>query len=91
MVVVLSGTSPVRSISAATSVMAASVVSTGISEMAETAVVLPTPKPPAITIFTGIGVRRPLPVTRWPFRRPSIVSPASRGQYPTVILSSSIS
>src|SRR5437667_6372694 len=38
--------------------MAASVVSTSISEIAPTAVVLPTPKPPAITIFTGIGGRR---------------------------------
>src|SRR5688500_4695203 len=57
-VVTLSGTWPVRSISAATSVMAASVVSTGISEMLATVVVLPTPKPPATTIFTGTGRRR---------------------------------
>src|SRR5687767_8288126 len=35
--------------------MAASVLSTGISEMAPTAVVLPTPKPPAMMILTGIG------------------------------------
>src|SRR6266567_9323818 len=42
-------------ISAATSVMAASVVSSGISEITDTAVVLPTPNPPAITIFTGSG------------------------------------
>src|SRR5690349_17998000 len=54
-VVVFSGTCPVRSISAATSVIAASVVSSGISEMTDTAVVLPTPNPPAITIFTGSG------------------------------------
>src|SRR6266496_4135627 len=57
-VVVLSGTSPVRSISAATDVIAASVVSGRISDIADTAVVLPTPKPPAMTIFTGIGGRR---------------------------------
>jgi hypothetical protein len=35
-----------------------SVVSGGTSEMAATAVVLPTPKPPAITILTGVGGRR---------------------------------
>src|SRR2546423_8853098 len=58
-VVVLAGTSPVRSTCAATEVMAASVVSGGISEMADTVVVLPTPKPPAITIFTGTGGRCP--------------------------------
>src|SRR5262245_54349736 len=52
---VFSGVCPVRSTSAATSVIAASVVSTSISEMAPTAVVFPTPKPPAITIFTGMG------------------------------------
>src|SRR5437588_36097 len=57
-VVVLSGTWPVRSISAATSVMAASVVSNGISEMPATAVVFPTPNPPAMTILTGSGGRR---------------------------------
>jgi hypothetical protein len=54
-VVVFSGTSPVRSISAATSVMAASVVSGGESEMIPTAVVFPTPNPPAITILIGVG------------------------------------
>src|SRR2546430_12497988 len=56
-VVVLAGTWPVRSMSAATEVIAASVVSGGISEITETAVVLPTPKPPAMTIFTGTGGR----------------------------------
>src|SRR6266516_3525096 len=55
---ILAGTSPVRSISAATDVIAASVVSGWISEIADTAVVLPTPKPPAMTIFTGRGGRR---------------------------------
>src|SRR5688572_427174 len=54
-VVVLSGTAPVRSMLAATSVIAASVVSGGESEITPTVVVLPTPKPPAITIFTGVG------------------------------------
>src|SRR4029450_7905874 len=52
---VFSGVCPVRSTSAATSVIAASVVRTAISETAPTAVVLPTPNPPAITIFTGMG------------------------------------
>src|SRR5438067_12531319 len=56
-VVILDGTSPVRSISAETDVIAASVVNGVISEITETAVVLPTPKPPAITIFTGTGGR----------------------------------
>src|SRR5258706_4889710 len=37
-------------------VIAASVDSGGISEMEPTKVVLPAPKPPATTIFTGIGV-----------------------------------
>src|SRR5437764_13644540 len=36
-------------------VMSASVVNGAISEMAPTVVVLPTPKPPATTIFTGTG------------------------------------
>src|SRR2546423_2910184 len=57
-VVVFSGTWPVRSMSAPTDVIAASVRSGGISEMAPTAVVFPTPKPPAITILTGVGGRR---------------------------------
>src|SRR6266545_3108907 len=57
-VVVFAGMYPVRSIWAATSVISASVVSTGISEIAPTAVVFPTPNPPAMTIFTGIGGRR---------------------------------
>lgn len=57
-VVVLAGTWPVRSISAATEVIAASVRSGVISEIEDTAVVLPTPKPPAITILTGVGGRR---------------------------------
>ena len=37
------------------SVIAASVLSAAISEAAPTNVVFPAPKPPAITIFTGIG------------------------------------
>src|SRR5256885_4732868 len=57
-VVVLFGTCPVRSMSALTDVMAASVRSGGISEIAPTVVVLPTPNPPAMTIFTGVGGRR---------------------------------
>src|SRR5689334_3987930 len=56
-VVVLSGVSRVESTPVDRSVIAASVVRTGISEMFATVVVLPTPKPPAITIFTGSGGR----------------------------------
>src|SRR4051794_8651514 len=58
-VVVLDGTWPVWSTEAATEVIAASVVSGLISEMEATAVVLPTPKPPAMTILTGAGGRAP--------------------------------
>src|SRR6185312_10544126 len=57
-VVVFSGTWPVRSSSAATEVIAASVVRGRISEIADTVVVFPTPKPPAMTILTGVGGRR---------------------------------
>src|SRR5689334_5922571 len=46
---------PGMSIPTATSVISASVVSGAMSEMAPTVVVLPTPKPPAMTIFTGSG------------------------------------
>src|SRR5689334_4589454 len=56
-VVVLRGVCVRSSTPAATSVMAASVVSGSISEIEPTAVVLPTPKPPAITILTGSGGR----------------------------------
>src|SRR3954471_11977438 len=56
-VVVLRGVWLRSSTPAATSVMAASVVSGSISEIEPTAVVLPTPKPPAITILTGSGGR----------------------------------
>src|SRR3954447_27068802 len=56
-VVVLRGVWLRSSTPAATSVMAASVVSGSISEMEPTAVVLPTPKPPAITILTASGGR----------------------------------
>src|ERR1041384_7725700 len=52
---VLSVVLPGTSIPAAASVISASVVSGMISEIAPTAVVLPTPKPPATTIFTGMG------------------------------------
>src|SRR5688572_10030957 len=57
-VVTFDGTCPVRSISALTEVMAASVLRGGVSEMEPTAVVFPTPKPPAMTILTGVGGRR---------------------------------
>src|SRR4051812_28018191 len=56
-VVVFDGTCPVRSISAPAEVIMASVRRGWISEMAPTAVVLPTPKPPATTILTGVGGR----------------------------------
>src|ERR1043165_6948896 len=54
-VVGLAGTCPVRAVSAAAELLTAAVRSGGISEMAATAVVLPTPKPPAMTILTGDG------------------------------------
>src|SRR4051812_30020614 len=54
-VVVFAVPSRVRSISAVTSVNAASVVSGTISEIDPTNVVFPTPKPPATTILTGNG------------------------------------
>ena len=53
-VVVLPGTALTSSTPTDAVVMAASVVSGGISEMARTIVVLPTPKPPAMTIFRGM-------------------------------------
>src|SRR6266566_1854329 len=52
---------PGRSIPIATVVIAASVVSGSISDRAPTNVVLPTPKPPDTTIFTGTGGSRPPP------------------------------
>src|SRR5690242_9151886 len=54
-VVVLSGVCVRSSTPAATSVIGASVVSGRISEIAPTAVVFPTPKPPAMTSLTGSG------------------------------------
>src|SRR4051812_22839169 len=54
-VVVFVDTFDVSSTSLLTEVRAASVVSGSISEMLPTKVVLPTPKPPATTILTGIG------------------------------------
>src|SRR5689334_11580620 len=54
---VLAGIAWARSTPAATAVIAASVVSGRISEIAATAVVLPTPKPPAMTTLTGTGGR----------------------------------
>src|SRR6185503_3922211 len=57
-VVRLPGTLLASSMPAAAEVMSASVVSGLISEMLPTVVVLPTPKPPAITSLTGSGGRR---------------------------------
>src|SRR6476661_3205029 len=51
----LSGVSVATSTPTPTSVMAASVVSGSISEMDPTVVVLPTPKPPAITTLSAMG------------------------------------
>src|SRR5262245_13153361 len=58
-VVVLPATWAVSSTPREAVVRAASVVSGMISETAPTKVVLPTPNPPAITIFTGVGARSP--------------------------------
>jgi hypothetical protein len=54
-VVVFCWTCPGLSTPTAAVVMAASVVSGSISDKAPIAVVLPTPKPPEMTIFTGTG------------------------------------
>src|SRR5438105_5905573 len=54
-VVVSFAVDPGSSTPTETAVISASVVSGAISEMAPTVVVLPTPKPPATTIFTGTG------------------------------------
>src|SRR5262245_29960737 len=53
-VVVLSGTAAVSSRSNDAAVISCSVVSGGISETAPTKVVLPTPKPPATRILSGM-------------------------------------
>ena len=57
-VVGLPGTLLTSSMPAEAAVMSASVVSGLISEMLPTEVVLPTPKPPAMTSLTGSGGRR---------------------------------
>src|SRR5260221_6581843 len=54
-VVVLAGSGESSSTPAATEVIIASVVMGGTSEMLATAVVFPTPTPPAMTILTGSG------------------------------------
>src|SRR5882724_5698729 len=54
-VVVLCGRMLLSSTPTETSVIAASVTSGSISEIAPTNVVLPTPKPPLTTIFTAVG------------------------------------
>src|SRR4051794_14001598 len=55
-VVVLAFTSLVSSTPIETEVISASVISGSISDIEPTNVVLPTPKPPLITIFTAIGM-----------------------------------
>src|SRR5882724_3379794 len=57
-VVVLAGVWPTSSTPAAADVISDSVVSGVMSEMDATVVVLPTPNPPAMTIFTGVGASR---------------------------------
>src|SRR5690349_19518355 len=54
-VVVFADTALVSSTPPDTSVMAASVTSGSIWEMADTRMVLPTPNPPLTTIFTAVG------------------------------------
>src|SRR3954449_9217766 len=54
-VVVLSGTDSLSSTPSEAVVIASSVSSGGISDSAETSVVLPTPKPPAMRILRGTG------------------------------------
>jgi hypothetical protein len=54
-VVVFADDGPGSSTPTDTAVISASVVSGAISEIAPTVVVLPTPKPPATMIFTGMG------------------------------------
>ena len=54
-VVRLSGTAAVSSTPSDAAVMVSSVSSGGISEIARTSVVLPTPKPPAMRIFRGMS------------------------------------
>src|SRR5688572_19482455 len=65
-VVVLPTRMPGSSTPTDSMVITASVVSGSISEMAPTVVVLPTPKPPATTIFTGSGGAARRPVTAVP-------------------------
>src|SRR5918994_6076446 len=62
-VVVLLGVCDRSSTPALASVMTASVVSGSISETEPTSVVLPTPNPPAMTIFADVAPRRALPGT----------------------------
>src|SRR3954447_24065552 len=73
-VVVLPGTSLVSSTSTPAEVMIASVVSGVISETDPTSVVLPTPNPPAMTIFAE--------VTRPAAGRRDMSEPAKSTQHP---------
>jgi hypothetical protein len=59
-VVDFSGVAARSSTSALASVITASVVTGSISETERTNVVLPTPKPPAMTIFVDVAVGRRL-------------------------------
>src|SRR5437868_5300397 len=68
-VVVLSGVIPRSSMSLEASVITASVVSGKISETAPTKVVLPTPKPPATTIFVEVSPLEPAKSTEYPFQQ----------------------
>src|SRR6478752_1937441 len=73
-VVVLPGTCRMSSTPSPAEVMMASVVSGVISETEPTSVVLPTPKPPAITIFAD--------VTRPDDGRRAMSEPAKSTQHP---------
>src|ERR687883_1435922 len=73
-VVTLPGTCRVSSTPSPADVMIASVVNGVISETEPTSVVLPTPKPPAITIFAD--------VTRLEAGRRDVSEPAKSTQHP---------
>ena len=80
----LSGVRVATSTPTPTSVIAASVDSGSISEIEPTVVVLPTPKPPAMTTLsaTGIGVRSEVTDTlQQPFEHAdALVEPCARGR-----------
>src|SRR3954465_10127239 len=68
-VVVLCGVRPMSSTPRDASVITASVVSGMISDTAPTKVVLPTPNPPATTIFVEVSPLEPAKSTEHPFEQ----------------------